>query len=445
MKKQKAHSRHLLSWEQIIQLLSSPPINKQSPFQSKLHSGSNDGRNKNKLRIRILDTVFFHDDSSPLVSSSSSPSTPLQSTDENNKSKCFVTTKEATSCNITQWYFTSKKGELVRRKDPSSLTLQHIYDRFCRFSLANTANASGPRIVSFGYLKKPRIYSPSRRANSNNVGLLTERVTFTEDQLNREIKPKNNHSLGTIYSCLQCYLRPYEGRDEFYRGVYKLMVDKNADNDNTIVQSEVLVKLVRDPILDNDGFYESTANIRSTDQILDDKRIPSLYQWIKREVEVSMLKIVRHLETIISSLPPSDSDKLPSDEVNDFNMKDPYTKILSMRADFVLDDNKQLWLGCIDDVAVGGEGNLIEQINTLAKEVIDHNLAMGKKGTDPAIILPPIEVEEVMKKKLEKSRTQRKTSPRSASNAKPNKDAQVIVPSIEHSDDIQMKVRLFMI
>ncbi len=436
MNHEKARGRPKLSWEQIIYLLTSSSNQQYQQSKQQHHHSASNG-STNKLRIRILDTVFFQRESSlSSLSSATNESSNVESTDEKINSKAKLSTETST---ITQWYFTSKKGELVRRKDPSALTLQHVYDRFCRFSLANISNASGPRIVSFAYLQRSSSTSSSKH---NNVGLLKERVTFTDDQLKRETKRNHPDIYGSEYSYLQCYLRPFEGRDAFYRGVYRLLVHKSS-SDTDVVKNEVLVQLVHDPVLEYDDPSVSTSDIRPTVEVLDDKKKSPLQQWIKKEIEVSILKIVNHLESAISILShEGNAEGISSNKRYDYDWKDTKDanpKILTMTVDFVLDDNKQLWLGCIDDVTIGGEDNLIEQINILAKEKVEQNLLSGKEKMEPSIVLPPIEGEGVIKKNSEKGCTKS----RKHYDSKPMNKA-VGITAEDHSDKMQMKVKLVM-
>lgn len=412
--------RHQLQWEQIIRLLTC------STHQSQSNSGSNG--NNNKLRIKILDTVFFSQVETSSLSSNSNP----RSNQDGNDSQHITE-----GCNISQWCFTSKKGELTRRKDPNSLTLQHVYDRFCRFALANTFNASGPRIVSFGYLKKPKL---SFLSSKHHVGLLKERVSFTEDQLQREISRKNGNLIDGRIGFLQCYLRPYQGRDEFYRGVYKLVVDENA-RAQKFVQGEVLVQIVQDPVSNDVDMSNPAHDMSSTVQLLDDNKISSLQQWIKQEVEVSVLKIVHHLETNISSLPLSDLKSIvESNRDGDFQAIN--LKVLRMTVDFVLDDNKQLWLGFIDDVSISGEDNLVEQINALAKEAVENNLATSKKDSDTNIILP--QIESCDPRTISAKGKDDKNSPKKLESISTTENDVEMPndPVLDHHDDLQIKVRL---
>jgi hypothetical protein len=249
-------SRHFGSWEKVLCILSNA---------------------KKNLRLRILDTVF------------------LQS--ENNRSP------------ISNWYFTSKNGELVKRGEVSSLTLHHVYDRFCRLALTGP-NASGPRIVAIGY---------------SDDNLPNNRITFTAEQLERDAKSQKASSLQFKCSVLQCFISPSLGNENFFQGVYSC-IDKPSISpaDKCEERKEVVIYAIEDFLMLTECRNGPDGNdVTRTQMKINDS---ALNKWVQKEIEVAIMKIVHELErtTIRSSVIEN--------------------KVSTLSANFVLDGQKKLWL-----------------------------------------------------------------------------------------------------
>ena len=404
--------QHHLSWEQISHLLTSQP---QSHKSNNVYS--------KKLRLKILDTVFLKNKHDNFNSSTNE----YQFIDDSNNEEGSKSLKEKVKTNhrsvITQWCFTTKKGEAMRRKDTTVLTLQHVYDRFCRFALANTSNAAGPRIVAVGYeyghkkLHKNQL-KELKETNPHKVGLLRQRVNYTVEQFKREVKNINNNSNysnndtdGGIFKsiCLQCYLRPYGGIDQLYRGVFQLVLDPNYnENDNVsnrdVIKNDITVQIVDDVDMANGTASDfGHSSIRQLDQ-----ECSTLHQWIQKEVEVSVLKIVHHLESVMASYPSTSKNNSGDHNVNDDD-SDQYPleksdlplvlprgycrqKIVGLTANFILDDNKQLWLACIDSATIGAKDNLVEEIHMASEEAREKSFLVidDANKNDQDIVLPQI-------------------------------------------------------
>lgn len=324
-----------ISWEQVCHL-----------FTLHLKECGKSNQN-NRLRLKILDTIFLH---------------------QNHDG--FTT--------IGQWYFTSKKGDVTKRKDPDRLTLQHLHDRFCRFSLANSSNAAGPRIVGIGYLET----KCDKETIPQTIGLQKKRVHFTEEQLKRQIFHDNTGLTKCIY--LQPYLRPHDGRDKFYRGSFRLFVESkekgrekscyNNENVNARIQSEVLVQVIEDhPSTGDLNSYVSRSGVKSCEG-------SSLMRWIQVEVETSTLKVVKYIESVVGM----DLSFLNKDGVAS-------QRVVALTADFTLDDNQQLWMASVDNVAVcNSDSLLVSQIQNISIHCIDDNYDAEENSEHPKIILPPV-------------------------------------------------------
>jgi hypothetical protein len=347
---EKIQNNHSISWEQVCHLLTNHYHNQQS------HNGK--ANQTKKITLKILDTIFFHN-------TQSHDATDDESRDDENK-RCPY--------NIREWFFTTKKGEVSRRKDPNTLTLQHLHDRFCRFSLANSSNATGPRIVATGYMKSN---VNDRSKNSNESGLLKQRVNYTEDQLRRQIYHEKDNSL-CKFMYIQSYLRPHEGRDRFFRGHYRLILDSNKastqlkkSKHKSDIKSDVLVQTYEDP-------PSSTSNNMIKD--LSDCNSSPLMQWIQTEVEATTLKVVNYLESAIELLSAQHTDNVSTDNMS------TQTKVVALLVDFILDDNKHLWITSIDNVTISND-DVEAQIHAVSKQHIEQYLIDGDSVIDQSMDL----------------------------------------------------------
>ena len=329
-----------IQWQQIANILTT-----QTPLKAK-------GQNK-KLRVKILDTIFFH---APLVKASSS----TESTNNNV---------------IREWCFTSRRGEAVKRKQPWALTLQNVYDRFCRFALANEANKTGPKIIAVGFLKT--------QGEKNGHEL---RLNFTREKILREVQNQTNGvGIGQqLRNCtsLQCYLRPQEGKDHFFRGVF----NRSRDNKNS-GEHEIVVYKVSHAVV-GDGTTESTE----TEPEISSKVLvtgESHFGHVKNEVEISMLRMIQHMENILYIVANERKISNPCLESASF-------KIRSLTADFILDDNQQIWLTHAGKLAFASSEShsaFFEYVITR----IEHSVKVETQGNDN--ILPPLETRPSSRKK----------------------------------------------
>ena len=159
---------------------------------------------KKRLKIRILDTVFLQRQHDLLQSHNTHGSPPSK-------------------IEIASWTYTSKTGgKIVKRKNIETLQLNHVGETFCRFALANPANAWGPRIAAVAYFD-----------GTEGVGTLRSKG-FTAEAFKLAIRgnPYGGGSddrslLWRKAKYLQCYLRPYQGVDV----VFRVRVEEHFDSD----------------------------------------------------------------------------------------------------------------------------------------------------------------------------------------------------------------------
>jgi hypothetical protein len=246
---------------------------------------------RKRLRLRIVDTVF------------------LQSIND--------------ECQVTAWYLTTKKGETTKRKG-SGLILQHVCDRFSRIALTGS-NTVGPRIVAVGYL-------------GNRVS--GKRINFTVEQLEREAKSCRESHLARC-TFLQCYLKPSHDSKHHFTGVYSSQYESSSSPEREDkLKREVLTYCVEEPMIDTDP----ESDVCSTKLLQADT---ALLKWIQKEVDVSTMKIVQALESVIT-LQEKEREE-DSSSPSDGRM------LSSLTAYFVLDNDKRLWLTYVNNVAFNGD------------------------------------------------------------------------------------------
>jgi hypothetical protein len=331
-----------IQWQQIANILTT-----QTPSKTK-------GQNK-KLRVKILDTVFFH---APLLKGSS-------------------LTESTSNCVVREWCFTSRRGEAVKRKQPWALTLQNVYDRFCRFALANEANKTGPKIIAVGFLKN--------QVETNGHQL---RLHFTREKILREVQNQTNGvGIGQeLRKCtsIQCYLRPHEGKDHFFRGVFNLSRDdKNAD------EYEIVVYKVDNAVADDNTIGSTENELELSSKALVNEE--SDFGYVQNEVELSILRMIQHMEKVLYTLANERQNSNPSLE-----MASP--KIRSLTADFIFDDNQQIWLTHAGKLAFTSSESQFALFDRVSKR-IEHSTRVKTVTQANDSILPPLKTRPSSRKK----------------------------------------------
>lgn len=280
-------SQQKLSWNQVVRLLTNS--------------------SKRRLRLRLVDTIFLQSHSLSLPN-------------------------EQSQVQITDWFFTSKKGDVTKRKASENNTLQHALDRFSRLALTGH-NAAGPRIISVVYFTEDGDWK-------------RKRVHLTAEQMEREAKKRSGNKLQGC-KFLQCYHRPCEGSDHFFRGEYSIKIVSGVQGREDERITEVSACIV-------DDFVMASNNARQLGE-----NDSALLKWVQKEIEVILIKVVKNLEQAVDTLQNSN-------DVSDDVQK---CEIIHLFADFILDDNRQIWLelihgvnliGCCANLDLGGAVNLSE-------------------------------------------------------------------------------------
>ena len=208
------------------------------------------------------------------------------------------------------------QGEITKKKK-DHLSLTKIYERFSRFALANPDNANGDK-VRRGI--PPSLPSPPSLTTLNTnlqfVAVVHPRGDGPRRILEHSVLQTASEENDTVgapaladCSALQCFLRPRDGKDELFRA--------------TLSGSEVIsVKLLNKMMRDGKGTLEGF-------------KVTAMNEDIVEEVKAHVIKLKTHIEAAIIVKSKS---------------KSSLQGVMSLTADFVLDDNRQLWLCCVNDV-----------------------------------------------------------------------------------------------
>ena len=263
---------------------------------------------KRRLQIRVLDTVF-------LLPQHRSTSDKSQ---------------------LHSWLYTSRKGHFVRRKldgngkqhsgqDTSSqrLSLQHVYERFCRIALSHPGNVC-------------KTVAVVRRHDGSWSYILA-------DGLKRAAQGQSdggNSDLLRNECALQCFMQPNNGKDVQYRAIFKYLPNANKQSPQDEGDSRKFkVDLY---LLEN---VMSVPSIRSIDS---DEDVGDISKDIRIKSINSTISMAQHIGEIL---------KQHRGEVN-AEVRTSKRVILVLVADFVLDDKRQLWLCHVPKVTSINSSNI---------------------------------------------------------------------------------------
>jgi len=265
---------------------------------------------KRRLQIRALDTVFLFP---PHKGTSNTPQ-------------------------LHSWLYTSKKCHFVQRKlgvngkqnsgqDTSGqkLSLQHVYERFCRIALSHPGNAC----------KTVAVAHQSDGSRSH----------ISADGLKRAAQGRADNVSGDILRnecALQCFIQPSNGKDIQYRAIFKYSpaVDQ-ASPGNELGSSNFKVDLY---LLEN---VMSVPSIRIVD---GDEDVGVLSKDLQSELINSTISMAKHIEEILEHYRGESSAELRASK----------RVILVLVSDFVLDDKRQLWLCHVPKVTSINSSNIPE-------------------------------------------------------------------------------------
>ena len=219
---------------------------------------------------------------------------------------------------VENWVFTAKTGHVTSKKKKAQDRTK-VAERFERFALANPRNTE--RFVAL----LDRTCPPGQNRVKERIVL--DETTLREALLVGSSQPVRPELLG---ACLQCYLRPQNGSNSFLRGCYY-----HRSGSLPYYSLSRVSPLYRSPGSELHFRPDGDVSMASSEvPIVDDD--PESRR-LREETE-------RALASLVSFLQPqlvSGASKGAHDQ-----------KIAECKADFVIDDNGELWLISLPSVAV---------------------------------------------------------------------------------------------
>ncbi|CAM9159969.1 unnamed protein product, partial [Choristocarpus tenellus] len=192
---------------------------------------------------------------------------------------------------IESWIFTSKSGLVTSKRKAQNVV--KMVERFATFALANPNNQEGYVAL---------VDSPFRKSLEERIAL--DRMGVEAALLGPSMAPV------LIGAVLQCFLRPRNGSNSYIRGVYT-----GCDQMAAITCVSPLYRNESE-----DGLPTTESQLGSDSEAL----------WLRKEVEESIFNLVNFFQRSLS---------LQEEEV-----------VTRCEIEFILDDNKELWLLSIPSV-----------------------------------------------------------------------------------------------
>lgn len=202
------------------------------------------------------------------------------------------------SGDVENWVFTAKTGHIASKKRTQDRG--KIAERFERFALANPRNTDGYVALA-----------SSCRGREPDDRVVLDKLAFQEAMAGSQVPPE------LLGATLQCYLRPQHGSNSFLRGDYR-------GRDHPCSLSKV-VPLFRLP--SSEAHAIGTESPRESPVLGEDPDI------VRHRSEISR---------ILSSLVAFLEERLPESKGHEIRTCD---------ADFIVDDNGELWLTSLPRVS----------------------------------------------------------------------------------------------
>lgn len=221
------------------------------------------------------------------------------------------------SGDVESWVFTAKTGHITTKKRAQDRA--KIVERFERFALANPRNTE--RFVALLVRDCP----PDRARPK-------ERIVLDETALRGAMLVESSHKVPQelLGSSLQCYLRPQNGSNAFLRGHYQ-----HGVGDLPCFSLSKVSPLYRLP----DSVHTSAS---AGEAAMSSSEVPVLGDdtesvRLRTETENALASLVAFLEPRVVSMG---------------NSEDQQQMTIKCEADFVIDDNGELWLTSLPSVTV---------------------------------------------------------------------------------------------
>lgn len=198
---------------------------------------------------------------------------------------------------VESWIFTAKTGHMTSKK--RSQDRAKIAERFERFALANPHNTEGYVAVASNH--QCQVQEGTR--------LVLDKATLRQMMVESKVPPQE-----LLGATLNCFLRPQNGLNSFLRGCYQRESDQSVSS--TLTRVSPLYRLSNEP-------GDATIQTPVLDGVADAARLNS-------ETKRVLTSLVAFLET-----------RLPSRGC-----------VRRCEADFIVDDNGELWLTSLPKVTV---------------------------------------------------------------------------------------------
>lgn len=250
---------------------------------------------------------------------------------------------------VESWIFTAKTGHVTSKKRAQDRT--KIAERFERFALANPRNTE--RFVAL-------LDSACPPGGANAKG----RVVLDEKALREALLVGSSQQVPSELqgSSLQCYLRPQNGSNSFLRAYYQ-----HRGTDPPGFSLSKVSPLYRLPSSEERLTVGDGVETPSSEEPILDSGPESTR--LRSETERALSSLVEFLELRL---------------VSGGNDQDQNQSILECKAEFVIDDNGELWLTSLPSVTVapgpGGEVEAPAERAAPAASDEDNISREGKRG-----------------------------------------------------------------
>lgn len=217
---------------------------------------------------------------------------------------------------VESWVFTAKTGHVTSKKRAQDRT--KIAERFERFALANPRNTE-------------RFVALLERASPPGKNHAKERIVLDEKTLREALLVGSSQQARPelLGACLQCYLRPRNGSNSFLRGRYH-----HQNGRSPCCSLSRVSPLYRPPSLEL-GF-PAGGEVTQGGEVPIEGNDPESVR-LRTETERALTSLVAFLQPQLDSGATIEAGN---------------RAIAECKADFVIDDNGELWLISIPSVAV---------------------------------------------------------------------------------------------
>lgn len=231
---------------------------------------------------------------------------------------------------VESWIFTAKTGEITAKKKFQDRA--KVVERFTRFALANSSNTEGyVALVSSSSIRRQA--HPGERT-------VVDRIALEEAMIGSEAVPP-----GFVGRTLQCYLRPQHGANSFLRGRVRA-----GDKSFSLMSLSPLFQ--RAPTASG-CLVESNTPAETDSRRVEERDLGA--DGLHDQIKSALTSLAAFLEPRLCEAGA-----------------DP-TAIWDCEADFIVDDNGELWLTSLPNVTVSPKA--------AARVVESDTLALGTQSS----------------------------------------------------------------